>query len=92
MKIEKDMSGSQPCGQEEQRGEISASREQIENMFSKAEASGVGKETVSGSETPGDADVYPEECCDATEISDEDYERWKEGSEKGFWRTFIENR
>ena len=37
------------------------------------------------------AEGYPEECCDATEISDEEYARWARGSEKGFWRTFLES-
>ena len=39
----------------------------------------------------GQAGGYPEECCDAAEISDEEYARWARGSERGFWRTFLEN-
>ena len=62
-------------------------KDQIENMFREAVTS-----ADSNLAEYGDAARYPEECCDAAEISDEDYERWKEGSEKGFWRTFIENR
>ncbi len=38
------------------------------------------------------AAAYPEECCDATEISDEEYARWARGSEKGFWQIFLEDR
>lgn len=36
---------------------------------------------------------FPEECCDASEISDSDYSRWENASKNGFWNTFLkENR
>ena len=57
---------------------------QIEKIFAEAKAE-------QSAQTEENEAVYPEECCDATEISDEEYARWARGSEKGFWRTFIED-
>ncbi len=54
-----------------------ANKEQIEKIFAEA-----GEKEA----------AYPEECCDAAEISDEEYARWARGSEKGFWQTFLEDR
>ena len=33
---------------------------------------------------------FPEECCDAEELTDADYDLWERRSEKGFWRSFLE--
>lgn len=33
---------------------------------------------------------FPEECCDAAELTDADYDMWERRSEKGFWRSFLE--
>ncbi len=57
---------------------VKADKGQIEKIFEEAAWEQTGR--------------YPEECCDATEISDEEYARWARGSERGFWRTFLEDR
>lgn len=56
---------------------VKVDKTQIEKIFEEATGQQVGE--------------YPEECCDATEISDEEYARWARGSERGFWRTFLED-
>ena len=33
---------------------------------------------------------FPEECCDGSEMTDEEFSSWQTGSEKGFWKTFLE--
>lgn len=35
---------------------------------------------------------FPEECCDAAEISDSEYGRWENASKNGFWNTFLKNK
>lgn len=35
------------------------------------------------------AAAYPEECCDASEISDDEYAHWTRRCENGFWNTFL---
>ena len=36
--------------------------------------------------------AYPEECCDAAEISDDEYTHWMHRYENGFWRTFLQEK
>lgn len=38
----------------------------------------------------GNPVIYPEECCDAAEISDDEYAHWVHGYENGFWKTFLQ--
>lgn len=35
---------------------------------------------------------FPEECCDAAEISDSEYVHWENASKNGFWNTFLKNK
>jgi len=35
---------------------------------------------------------FPEECCDAAEMSDSDYENWERRSRQGFWKAFLQDR
>ena len=56
---------------------VKIDKTQIEKIFEEASGEQAGE--------------YPEECCDAAEISDEEYARWAHGSERGFWRTFLED-
>jgi hypothetical protein len=34
---------------------------------------------------------FPEECCDAAELSDNEYESWEKGAKNGFWNDFLKN-
>lgn len=64
-------------------GMMQTDKGQIEKMFEEADEQ--------SEEAQENAAVYPEECCDAAEISDEEYARWARGSERGFWHTFLED-
>lgn len=99
MEVKKECADRHIEGNEKHLGRTFASSDQIDDIFLEAETAEMekGKRNVSSIQSDGASEfenraAYPEECCDATEISDEDYERWEEGSKNGFWRTFIENR
>lgn len=43
-----------------------------------------------GTEEAPSSPEYPEECCDASEIADGEFERWRRGAENGFWKDFVD--
>ena len=35
---------------------------------------------------------YPEECCDPSEITDEEFRDYESSAAKGFWNAFTDNK